>query len=202
MFRISRKSASERKEEIVKATLDLIGRKGIASLRTSGIADKVGFSEAALYKHFSTKREIIRATIQAAGEELIGVLTEAAEKAQTENELGKLRRVFETHLSFIRENPGITCLLFSDEVHLNQEELRREFLDIINKYQDLVRNLIESGIEKGQVKEDIDIDAATTHYLGLVQSQVLFWSLSRGEISLEGQVEELWDLYENLVGVD
>lgn len=202
MVRISRKSSEERKKEIVEATLELIGEKGVVSLRTSEIAERVGFSEAALYKHFSTKGEVVKATIRTAGKELIGSLSTVACKAETENELEKLRRVLETHLSFINENPGMARLLFSDEVHFNQKDLRKELLNITKKYQDLVHGLLEKGIKKGIVREGLDVDAATTFYIGLVQSQVLFWSLSGGEKSLEEQVSELWNLYTDLVGVD
>lgn len=199
MVKISRKSTEERKEEIVKATLDLIGEKGIESLRTSEIADRVGFSEAALYKHFSTKEEIIKATIRTAGERIIDSLLITASEAETENELEKLRKVLETHLSFVQKEPGISRLLFSDEVHFNKEELRNQLLDIINKYQDFVKKLIKKGVEKGQVREDLDIESVSTVYLGLIQSQILFWSLSGGEKSLDERADALLNLLRKIM---
>lgn len=199
MVKVPRKSTTERRKDIVKATLDLIGEKGIESLRTSKIADRVGFSEAALYRHFSTKQEVIKTTIQTAGEDLIKSLKKVARGAKTENELEKLREVLEAHLDFIQENPGITRLLFSDEVHFNREDLRTKLLDIINGYQTVIEKLIERGIEKGQIKEDIDIEGATTFYLGLIQTQILFWSLSGGEKTLNDQMDPLWSLFRELL---
>lgn len=199
MDRITRKSTTDRKKEIVEATLALIGEKGIEALRTSEIAEKVGFSEAALYKHFSTKKEIIKTTIQTAGNKLISSITNAIEEVDTEDEVEKLQLVLETHFRFIRNNPGITRLLFSDEVHFNREDLRKELLGIIERYHDFVEKLIENGMKKGQIKENLDTRAATSIYFGLVQSQILFWSLSGGKKSLEDQLENLWNHYSKLL---
>ncbi len=199
MIEIPRKTTSERKKEIVNSALDLIGEKGIESLRTKQIADRVGFSEAALYKHFSNKKEVVRATIKTAGEELLESLTESIEKADSDGNLAKLRKVLETHMRFIRENPGVTRLLFSDEVHFNEEDLRDALFNVISEYRNIFKDLLVEGIEEGQIREDLNLDAAFTFYFGMIQSQILFWSLSGGEKSLEGQVDELWKLYRGLV---
>ncbi len=200
MFEITRKSKSERKKEIIEATLELVGEKGIGLLRTSEIAERVGFSEAALYKHFSTKKDVITATIRAAGKELIESLSASAEEAETDDNLEKIRRVFKTHMRFIQNNPGITRLLFSDEVHFNEESLQKELLNIINKYKDLIKSLLRKGIEKNQIREDIKPDSSFSFYFGMIQAQILFWSLSGGEKSLEGQMDELWMQFKKLVG--
>lgn len=199
---MGRKSTDERKKEVVEATLELIGEKGIESLRTSEISDRVGFSEAALYKHFSSKEEVIRTTIRKAGEELIDSLTDVVEEAGTENEVEKLRLVLKKHFKFISHNPGITRLLFSDEVHFNREDLRQELLGIIDRYRDFIESILRRGIENGQIKRDLDMKAATTLYLGLVQSQILFWSLSGGEKSLDNQVDVLWPRFREILGVE
>lgn len=198
---MTRKTSKERKEEIVNAALDLVGEKGIESLKTSQLADRVGFSEAALYRHFSNKKEVIRATIQTAGKKLIESLTSSIEEAETDDNLAKLRTVLETHIKFIRDHPGVTRLLFSDEVHFNEEDLRNDLFDIVNKYRSIIKDLLRDGIEEGQVREDLALDAAFTFYFGMIQSQILFWSLTGGEKSLEAQVDELWRLYRGLVKV-
>lgn len=196
---MGRKTSEERKKDIVKATLELIGEKGIESLRTSQIAEKVGFSEAALYKHFSNKKEVVKATIQTAGSELIKSLKNSIENAETEKELVKLRTVLETHMKFIRNHPGITRLLFSDEVHFNQNNLQKELYEIITEYREIIRNLLKDGIENNQVREDLNLDAAFSLYFGMIQSQILFWSFTGGEESLQDQEEELWTLYRRAI---
>lgn len=53
-----------RKEEIILTTLELAAQKGLAGVSMSMIADKIGIKKPSLYKHFSSKDEIIEAMYQ------------------------------------------------------------------------------------------------------------------------------------------
>jgi len=196
---VSRKTSKERKKEIVKATLELVGEEGLGSLRTSQIADRVGFSEAALYKHFSDKKEVLRAAIDTAGEDLMEALIGSIEGSYLDDNLYKLKKAFETHMRFIRDHPGVTRLLFSEEVHVADEDLRHDLFEIITGYKNFIVGLLERAIEEGEVREDLDLDDAFTLYFGMIQSQILFWSLSGRKMSLESQVDDLWNLYIKVV---
>lgn len=53
-----------RKEEIILTTLELAAEKGLAGVSMSMIADKIGIKKPSLYKHFSSKEEIVEAMYQ------------------------------------------------------------------------------------------------------------------------------------------
>ena len=53
-----------RKEEIVLATLELAAEKGLGNVSMSMIADKIGIKKPSLYKHFTSKEEIVEAMYQ------------------------------------------------------------------------------------------------------------------------------------------
>ncbi len=55
---------TNRKEEIVLATLELAAKKGLANVSMSMIADKIGIKKPSLYKHFTSKDEIVEAMYQ------------------------------------------------------------------------------------------------------------------------------------------
>ena len=48
-----------RKKEIIEAVLSILETHGIGGIRTARIAKIIGFSEAAIYKHFKSKNEIL-----------------------------------------------------------------------------------------------------------------------------------------------
>ena len=56
--------STNRKEEIILATLELAAEKGLAGVSMSMIADKIGIKKPSLYKHFSSKDEIVEAMYQ------------------------------------------------------------------------------------------------------------------------------------------
>ena len=55
---------TNRKEEIILTTLGLAAEKGLAGVSMSMIADKIGIKKPSLYKHFSSKDEIVEAMYQ------------------------------------------------------------------------------------------------------------------------------------------
>ena len=52
---------SDRKNEIVYATLELASENGLGAVSMQKIADRVGITKASLYNHFSSKDEIVDA---------------------------------------------------------------------------------------------------------------------------------------------
>lgn len=56
--------STNRKEEIIMATLELAAKNGLASVSMSMIADKIGIKKPSLYKHFTSKEEIVEAMYQ------------------------------------------------------------------------------------------------------------------------------------------
>lgn len=56
--------STNRKEKIILATLEIAAEKGLAGVSMSLIADKIGIKKPSLYKHFSSKDEIVEAMYQ------------------------------------------------------------------------------------------------------------------------------------------
>ena len=59
----ARKTGEERRREIVDATLSILVEEGEGAWTTAEIARRVGVSEAALFKHFDSKDEILAEAI-------------------------------------------------------------------------------------------------------------------------------------------
>src|SRR5262252_5691963 len=61
--RAQRMSAEVRRQQIVAVAADLFARKGFSGTTTKEIADRAGVSEAIIFRHFSTKRDLYHAII-------------------------------------------------------------------------------------------------------------------------------------------
>ena len=57
---------TKRQVEIIEASKDLIGTKGLQNLTIKNLAKKMNFSEPALYRHFKDKTDYIRAELETA----------------------------------------------------------------------------------------------------------------------------------------
>ena len=57
-------SASKRQHEIIASAGKLLMEKGIKGLTTKNLAQEMGFSESALYRHFTNKEDIVVLLLQ------------------------------------------------------------------------------------------------------------------------------------------
>ena len=69
----------DRKSEIIKATLELASEYGLAAVSMNQIAEKLGISKPALYKHFESREEIIKT--------MYSILREQAKQGITNGEM-------------------------------------------------------------------------------------------------------------------
>jgi TetR/AcrR family transcriptional regulator len=59
-----RLKADDRRSQLIEAAMDLFSRKGFAGTTTKEIAQAAGVSEAIIFRHFATKRDLYTAIIE------------------------------------------------------------------------------------------------------------------------------------------
>jgi TetR/AcrR family transcriptional regulator len=59
-----RLSGAERRKQLIEAAMDLFSRKGFGGTTTKEIAQAAGVSEAIIFRHFATKRDLYTAIIE------------------------------------------------------------------------------------------------------------------------------------------
>ena len=194
---MTRKSTAQRQMEIEQAVLDLIAAEGTQGLTMTRIAARIGVSEAALYRHFPGKLDIIHSTTTTSFDRVMDDLTQAAENGDA---LTRLHRVFVAQLRFIEGHPGMARILFSDEVHFNADRLRHELNARVGRLLAFISDIVRAGMESGELPPTTDVAAAAALYLGLVQTQLLLWSMKGKTGRLSAGAEDLWALYARALG--
>jgi AcrR family transcriptional regulator len=193
---MSRKNSAERQKEIVQAVLGLIAEQGVQGVTMTRIADRVGITEAALYRHFRGKMEIVAATIDTAFDELHAILRASAGGGTT---CEMLKNVLTAHLRFIEKRPGMARILFSDEVHFNSPVLRKKLLQRGEQVASLIAGLLHAGSAAGELQADLDVKSATVLYRGIIQAQVLLWAHAEKKDGLVDSAAGIWALYEKCI---
>ncbi len=186
-----------RRDQVVAATLKLIGEHGMAGFTTAGLAKEVGMSEANLYRHFNNKQEILSETITRIGAGLSGNVDTVLKSCT--NPIERLRRIFQLHLRYVGQNHGIPRLVFSHEVHAGDTELRSRLLETISAYASLLGDIINEGKKQGSVKRTVDANATALTFIGMMQVTILRWVLSGFTLSIEDEGLTLWNNFEACV---
>lgn len=182
-----------RQAEIVAAALRLTQDSSPAAITTSDLARAVGLSQGALFKHFSSKEAIWLAVMAWVAEHLLRSLNEAAQQAATP--LEALRSVFDAHVDFVVRNPGVPRVIFHELQQPVDSPLKQQVRGLMQGYLQLLLRLLKAAVQRGDAMADLDVPAAATLFVGIVQGLVMQSMLS-GQIStMRVQAPRIFHLY-------
>lgn len=114
------------KESLVDAAKTMITQEGLASFSLRKAALAVGVSQAALYRHFSGKEELLAALARNAFLDLGILLQQAYEKADPDPRV-QLKAVGLAYVIFANENPNLYRLMF--DASLSDKQRYAELTD-------------------------------------------------------------------------
>ena len=176
---VTRKSTL-RQQEIVEAARTIIFSEGIESLTVRKIANVLKITDGALYRHFKSKDEILSLLIEDIEKTLLSTIAEAANKS--DDSLIKLENIFLSHLHYAEKRKGVTFIVMAS---LKDKKLQKQMFGVINKYLKMIKEILKQGMGKGQFRPDINLETTSIPFLGMIQSLVTIWGLSRYRYSLK-----------------
>lgn len=188
----TRRTAGERKAEIVDTAIRLAGEIGPDRVTAERLAKEVGISQPGIFRHFSTKGEIWEAVAEHIGE-LMRRKIDSGDSEEV-NPVGTLRMLVMGHLNFIQTTPAIPAILFSRELHAENETMREFFADLIVSRHHIFSTQIAAAIERGIFNEALDADDAAYLVLALIQGLAMRWSLNARSFDLVKEGKRLLDL--------
>ncbi len=186
-------SSDIRRTQIVESAISIAAAGGARAITTSAISKKVGFSEANIYRHFKNKDEILFETINYIGEHLKNNVLSSLDNK--EFSFDNIRMLAKVNLEFIQENPGIPRLIFSEDIHIGKEKIRKRLYENINKMAELIGSYLLKGQDTGHIKKDINTKSLAFILISMMQGLVLRWSLSKMSFNL---FEEGINIFKNL----
>ena len=194
---ISKKSTRIRKEEIVHAALEVIGRRGVKALTIAAIAEAAGMSEANIYRHFGGKDDIYFALADFIGTVVMGKAATVA--AGSRKPLEKLETIFSSHISMIDEHPDLPRFIFSEDVHLGNPRLAENIAFRMRSYVETVSGVIAAGINEGDLRQGLSPRETALTFLGMIQFTALRWTIGGASFDIKAEAEKLWNNFLQLV---
>lgn len=172
--------AEERRAATVQAVVALAAEQNPAEITTTAIADRMGLTQGALFRHFPTKDAILEATMSWVSERLLANLDKAAARAATPG--AALEAMFMTHIDFVAKHPGVPRMLFGELQRPGDTLAKRMVQTLIRQYDQRLRRLMEEGKAQGELDAQLDVDAAAGLFIGTIQGLVMR-SLLAGKVS-------------------
>lgn len=173
---MSRKSADDRKSQILAEALVLADRLGPDRLTTTDIAKAVGLTQPAIFRHFPTKQALWLAIAESIAARLDTAWAQALDTAKTPED--RVRALFLAQLSEIAASPALPMILFSRELNVENVELRAAFHSLLLRFQSHLVAALEAMRAQGVLRGDLAAGDAAQFLTSLIQGLAIRWTLA------------------------
>jgi len=172
--------ADERRAATVEAVVALAAEQNPSDITTTAIAQRMGLTQGALFRHFPTKDAILQAVMSWVADRLLARVDQAAENVASP--IAALEAVFMTHIDFVSEHPGVPRMLFGELQRPGDTPTKRMVQTLIHDYGRRLHRLLEAGVVQGELDKRIDPNAAAVLFIGTIQGLVM-QSLLAGDVA-------------------
>ncbi len=166
----------------VETVVDLAAEQNPADITTGAIAKRMGVSQGALFRHFSSKDAILQAVMKWVSERLLARIDKATTIAASP--LEAIEAAFMAHIHFIAEHPGVPRMLFVELQRTEQTMAKRMARTLLQVYGARLGRLFMDGKRGGQLLASLDEKAAATLFIGMVQGLAM-------QSHIEGNVKRI-----------
>ena len=168
---------SERQIEIIEAATKRIDEHGIQDLTIKTLAADLSLSEAALYRHFKSKNEILLGLLTYFIEEMKGRLDVIlSNKDRSPSEL--LKDLFDSQLKTFVQKPSVVSVIFSESIFQFNKELSSTVSSMMELMQNHIETIVKKGQANGSFSKIVGVSTTTTIIMGGMRITVLKWKLS------------------------
>lgn len=150
MAKILTSNNGTKKEVIIQKAAQLFKAKGYTAVSMRELAEALGVEAPSLYNHIGSKGELLQAICFKVGE----IFTEQIERIGTSSAtvVAKIEAIIRFHIQMMLDNFDEVYVANHEWKHL-QEPLLTDFLTIRRNYEKTLVALIETGIEKAEIKK-------------------------------------------------
>lgn len=186
-----------RQKQIVSAARKLIVKYGSEHVTVRRVAEEIGVSEAAIYRHFKSKRDVLSFLVDDIEDTLLSDLAE--QNPDKSAPVDVLEKIMKGDISAVEQRRGVSFQVIAEIISFGDKKLNKKVYDIIEKYISRIEKIISEGVKAGIFRQDIDPHAAATLYFSMIQGLVNIWALSSYEFNLEQRYQSVWDVFRQSV---
>jgi AcrR family transcriptional regulator len=194
-----RKNTLIRQKEIIHAAIKIIVKNGSENVTVRRMAEEIGVSEAAIYRHFKSKRDVLSFLVDDIENTLVGDIDNSRSEQVMTWQI--LDAIITKHVSAIEQSKGIGFQVIAEIISLGDKKLNKKIYAVISKYKDRIKAILADGIKEGCVRPDIDLDAAAQMFFSMTQGLVNVWALSRYDFKLSVEFKASWNIFANAIAL-
>jgi TetR/AcrR family fatty acid metabolism transcriptional regulator len=181
-----------RRQAILQAAIEVFAQQGFAAARTRDIAAHAGIAEGTIYLYFESKDELLltafRETVDDFSRSVRALLDDP--RAFRERLMDFIRSQFVR----IEEEPSLaTVLLF--ESRQSTKFYEGSVREVLRGYAHAVEDLLRSGMDRGELRAELDVPLARRMLIGSLEEVELSWLLGDRSRPLTPLAQGVADLF-------
>ncbi|MBL8009240.1 MAG: TetR/AcrR family transcriptional regulator [Flavobacteriales bacterium] len=165
-----------RQLEIIEAAGQLVTEAGFAALTTKRLAERMHFTEAALYRHFASKEEILVTMLHHLAANIDERLAALAETHPDPKE--RVRAMFDSQFTYFQKNPQYLMAIFATGVLEASHGIDAGIERIMVVKRRHLLNAIKEGQRSGVFTSDHSAETLSHIIMGTFRLHMLQWRMS------------------------
>ena len=150
-----------RKEELSRQAARLFAAKGYHGTSIVDLAESLGVQKGSLYAHIEGKEDLLYETMRGGAAAFHGALDSVPDDAPPAE---KIRLALRAHLRVVSEQLEVATVFVQEWKYLEGERLE-EVVAERRRYEERIRELFREGRDMGQLRADLDVNAAALLFL-------------------------------------
>ena len=177
---------SNRQLQIIEAAGKILTASGVSGLTIKNLAKEMKFSESAIYRHFTSKEEIVVALLEYLASNMDERYKNVIPPEQTPED--KFTNLFQNQFLFFKNNPHFVVAVFSDGLMEESQRIDEIILKIMSVKMKHLMPIILEGQKKKIFTNFISSDDLIHIVMGTFRLQMFKWRVSnfQFDITLHG----------------
>ncbi len=192
-------SLTNRQNEILKASINIIHFDGIQGFTIKNLSNKIGFTEAAIYRHFKSKNEILCSVLDSFIIKLENFVTSLNEKEISS--FDKIKLIYDRLSIIFSEKPAYVSIIFAEEIFKNNKSLSKKVGKILKINNDIFKTIIEKGQKNHEITKNIESQELTLITMGAFRLMVKNWKMCDFSFNLKNKSKKLFSSIKMLLEI-
>jgi TetR/AcrR family transcriptional regulator len=182
----------ERRRQILESLVSMLEEEPGLRITTAKLANRVGVSEAALYRHFPSKTKMFEGLIDFTEETIFSRVSLVLSSETTAK--GRCEKLLLLLLTFAEKNPGICRLLTCDALVGETEKLRKRIGQLFDRLETQIKQVLREAEIKEGIRPVLQIQYAANILLTSADGKIVQYVRSNFEKKPTQFWDEQWDL--------
>jgi AcrR family transcriptional regulator len=173
---------TSRQLEIIEEASKILTSSGVSGLTIKNLAKAMQFSESAIYRHFTSKEEIIIAMLQYLSESIEKRLSSIIISSDPEE---NFKALFREQIKFFKINPHFVVAVFSDGLMEESQRINEIIIKQMNFKMRYLMPVIMDGQQKGVFTNIITTEELMHIIMGAFKLQMFKWRVANFEYDID-----------------